>query len=207
MSNTQNQPTLQPFNSSVALSFNVDALDTMAVHDNSVVGRLIYHPTETLFDVADKTTADWGFQWVATLDQINHGVLILRPTNRRTKQLVIVGKAMHLIKEYGVTPEVAIRLVQAGWGIRHASHDDVLGLVVETLNSKDWDGYEAQPLAWCKEKMKDTSGGWDRMRSLHRNKIGSAYDMVRHYHEICNEKRQPPPFPEKLLQRALELKS
>jgi len=179
-------------------------LDRIVVYRNSVAGRLIHHPSIKRFDVSDMTVGDWAFQWIATLDYDNHGILVLKPTNRRTKQLAVVGKAVYLINSYGVDADTAVKLVQASWGVRHASHDDVIGLVVETLKEGDWDGYEEHPMNWVKEKLNRTDNGWDRMRSLHLNKIGSAYDVVRHYHEITDGKRRPPPFPDNLLRLALE---
>lgn len=183
-----------------------DQLDQIAIYRNSIAGRLIHHPTAKLFDVSELSVGDWNFQWVATLGHDNHGVLILKPTNRRTKQLIVVGRVMYLINNFGVTPEVGMRLVQASWGIRHASNDDVLGLIVDSLEPGAWEGYEDHPREWVKERLDRTEGGWDRMRSLHLNKIGSAYDVVRHYHEIKDGKRRPPPFPEKLLRKALDEK-
>lgn len=89
-----------------------EELDKVAIHRNSIVGRLIHHPHIKRFDVTDLAVGDWNFQWVATMGHENHGVLILKPTNRRTKQLVVVGRAMYLITNFGVEPEVAMGLVK-----------------------------------------------------------------------------------------------
>lgn len=97
-------------------SYNPEDLDQIALYRNSVVGRLIHHPYIERFDVLDRYVSDWTFQWVATLGKENHGVLILKPTNRRTKQLVVVGRAIRLIREFGVDAHTAERLTQAMWG-------------------------------------------------------------------------------------------
>lgn len=130
-------------------SYNPEDLDTIALHRNSVVGRLIHHPHIERFEVADRYVGDWAFQWVATLGKDNHGVLILKPTNRRTKQLVVVGRAIRLIREFGVDERTAERLTQAMWGVRHASNEEVLGLICETLEPGLWDGFEDAPATGC----------------------------------------------------------
>lgn len=184
-------------------SYSPEDLNRIAVYRNSVIGRLIHHPHIERFDVLDRYVGDWTFQWVATLGKLNHGVLILKPTNRRTKQLVVVGRAIRFIREFGVDPHTAERLTQATWGVRHSAREEVLGLICESLTPGVWDGFDLNPKDWIKEHMTSTSNGWDRLRSLHVDKITSAKAVVDTYHELRLGTRTGPAFPRRLLTEAL----
>ena len=178
-------------------------LDRIAIHHNSVVGRLIHHPTVERFDTTNLRRADWGFQWVATQARSNHGVLVLKPTGRRTKQLSVVGRAKHLMDQFGVDDLTAAELIRSSYGIRHTANDDVLGLVVNSLDMALWEGFEEGPLDWVKARLDSTEHAFDLMRGMNLDKIESAHAMVRAYHLLQLGQIERPNFPHNVLSDAL----
>jgi hypothetical protein len=126
-------------------SMSQDHCDHIALLKNCVVGGLKETDGFTRGDVSDFRVGDWAFQWVGTRGSERKGLLVLKPTNRRTKTLMIKGRAQHIKRNWGFTHSEAVRLVEAMRGEQYVNESSVLSLIAQSCYDLWWIEYVQRP--------------------------------------------------------------
>jgi hypothetical protein len=114
-------------------------LDHMAVTNNSVVSVYakdsIDIDGDNLEDLSGISVGGWGLRWISTSDPDRKYMIILKPNDRKTKQLAVVGRAKWIMSEFDLDYHNAIYLVRAMWGVKHANVVETLRLVALALKT------------------------------------------------------------------------
>jgi hypothetical protein len=112
--------------------------DRIARYKNCMVLKVKPEDGLTLPDVSNVQVGDWKFQWVGTKGHDQRGTLVLKPTNKRTKQLSVMGRIYHINRTYGVRVAMAHRIVRAMYGLRFVNSPEIMDVVVKYYDSDIW---------------------------------------------------------------------
>lgn len=126
-------------------SMSQDQCDAIALTNNCVVGELKAKDGLVRGDVSDFRVGDWSFQWVGTQGHEDRGLLVLKPTNRRTKTLMVKGRAQHIKRTWGFTHSEAVKLVDAMRGEQYVNESSVLSLIASSCYDLWWIEYVQRP--------------------------------------------------------------
>lgn len=122
-----------------------DQLDDIALLKNSVVGELTGTENLRRGKVSDFKVGDWGFHWVATKGSPKKGMLVLKPTNRRTKTLLVKGRCQYIKRKWKVPHAEAVALVEAMRGKQHVNEETLLSLIARSRHDAWWIPYVQEP--------------------------------------------------------------
>ena len=116
-------------------------LDDIAVKQNSIVGQLSIEDRIGRSKITSDTFVDdWKCKWIDTRGSDFKGMLILRPTNSRTKRLAVEGRCNNIVSTYGVSNSFAMHVVKATHGIQWVNETNCMALIVNAYKEPFWDG-------------------------------------------------------------------
>ena len=75
---------------------SIEELDAIALMDRGVIGELTEADNCTIGPIENKQVGDWRFIWVGRNRRRDVGILVLKPTNSRTKSIIIQGRTRHI---------------------------------------------------------------------------------------------------------------
>lgn len=122
-----------------------DELDDLALTQNSVIGTLTPEMGKSRLPMDEVEVGDWKFQWINTRGRHDRGMLILKPTNARTKTIAVQARTQYIKRAWGVSHQEASLLVRAMKGVRYVSEESVLSLVVRSRHDTWWQTYRQNP--------------------------------------------------------------
>lgn len=161
---------------------SIEELDTIALMDRGVIGQLTKDDGYEMGPVEDYQVGDWKFLWISPGKRRDVGMLILKPTNSRTKSIIIQGRTRYIKLKWNLSNAEASEIIRATKGVQYVMEDEVMDLIVRTRNGNFWSDFD---LAEEYSDI-DMTGYVDRLPqllSLNRARLMAAREVVYRYRE------------------------
>lgn len=167
---------------------SVDELDAIALMDRGVVGQLTKDDGYEMLPVEDQQVSDWKFIWVAPGERRDVGMLVLKPTNSRTKSLIIQGRTRYVKVKWNLSNSEASEIIRATKGVQYVQEDDVMDLIVRTRRGNFWSDFDLAE-EYSDIDMLDYAQKFPQLMSLNRNRLMAAREVVYRYRENKQPKK------------------
>lgn len=161
----------------------IEELDAIALMDRGVIGRLTENDNCTIEPgIEELMVGDWNFQWVGPGKRRDVGMLLLKPTNSRTKSIVIQGRTRYVRMTWSLSNSEASAIIRASKGVRYVMEDDVMDLIVRTRSPNnnfwtDWDLAEE----YGDIDMKPYADKYPQIIKMNGPRLEAAKDVVYRY--------------------------
>lgn len=163
---------------------SIEELDAIALMDRGVIGELTEADNCTIGPIENKQVGDWRFIWVGRNRRRDVGILVLKPTNSRTKSIIIQGRTRHIKLKWHLSNAEASEIIRATKGVRFVMEDDVMDLIVRTRNENNhfWTDFDLAE-EFSDIDMTPYAEKYPQLLSLNRPRLMAAREVVYRYRE------------------------
>lgn len=161
---------------------SVEELDAIALMDRGVVGQLTKDDGYEMLPVDDVQVGDWKFIWVGPGNRRDVGMLIVKPTNSRTKSIVVQGRTRYVKVTWNLTNAEASEIIKATKGVQYVMEDDVMDLIVKTRYGDFWSDFDLAE-EYSDIDMSKYAEVFPQLLSLNRARLMAAREVVYKYRE------------------------
>lgn len=170
---------------------SVEELDAIALMERGVIGQLTEGDGYEMGPVEELQVGDWKFIWNSPGRRRDVGMLILKPTNSRTKSIIIQGRTRYIKLKWNLSNAEASAIIRATKGVKYVMEDDVMDLIVRTRgdNNNFWSDYDLAE-QYSDIDMTDYANRYPQLMSLNQARLLAAREVVYRYRESKRPRKQ-----------------